>query len=151
MKEDKKEKKKEDENKKEEKKEEENKKEEEAKKEEDEKKKEEENIKEEEKKKEEKNIKEESKSKETNINEKWNKYLNEFKDSVKKKRLTEDQEKDLILYIRFNYLSHSELVKLTNETIMNEYKDLLLKALSMKLNYYEEEVTNDDNNKILSM
>ena len=124
MKEDEKEKKKEDENKKEEKKEEENKKEEEAKKEEEEKKKEEENIKEEEK-----NIKEESKSKETNnINEKWNKYLNEFKDSVKKKRLTEDQEKDLILCIRFNYLSHSELVKLTNETIMNEYKDLLLKA-----------------------
>jgi len=151
MKEDEKEKKKEDENKKEEKKEEENKKEEEAKKEEDEKKKEEENIKEEEKKKEEKNIKEESKSKETNINEKWNKYLNEFKDSVKKKRLTEDQEKDLILCIRFNYLSHSELVKLTNETIMNEYKDLLLKALSMKLNYYEEEVTNDDNNKIFNL
>ena len=34
---------------------------------------------------------------------------------------------------------------------MNEYKDLLLKALSMKLNYYEEEATNDDNNKILFM
>jgi len=33
---------------------------------------------------------------------------------------------------------------------MNEYKDLLLKALSMKLNYYEEEVTNDDNNKIFN-
>ena len=144
MKEDEKEKKKEDENKKEEKKEKENKKEEEAQK-------EEENINEEVKKKEEKNIKEESKSLETNINEKWNKYLNEFKDSVKKKRLTEDQEKDLILCIRFNYLSHSELVKLTNETIMNEYKDLLLKALSMKLNYYEEEVTNDDNNKIFNL
>ena len=131
--------KKEDENKKEERKEEENIKEEEKKKEEEEKKKEEENI------------KEESKNKENNIYEKWNKYLNEFKDSVKKKRLTEDQEKDLILCIRFNYLSHSELVKLTNEAIMNEYKDLLLKALSMKLNYYEEEATNDDNNKIFNL
>ena len=120
--------KKEEENIKEERKEEENIKKEEAKK-------EEENIKEEEKKKEEENIKEENKNKENNINEKWNKYLNEFKGIVKKKRLTEEQEKDLILCIRFNYLSHSELVKLTNETIMNEYKDLLLKALSMKLNY----------------
>ena len=34
---------------------------------------------------------------------------------------------------------------------MNEYKDLLLKALSMKLNYYEEEATNDDNNKIFNL
>ena len=33
---------------------------------------------------------------------------------------------------------------------MNEYKDLLLKALSMKLNYYEEEASNDDNNKIFN-
>ena len=102
-------------------------------------------MKEEEKMKEEENIKEENKKKDNNINEKWNKYLNKFKDNVKKKRLTEVQEKDLILCIRFNYLSHSELVKLTNEIIMNEYKDLLLKALSMKLNYYEEESTNDDN------
>ena len=83
-------------------------------------------------------------NKDNNINEKWNKYLNKFKDSIKKKRLTEEQEKDLILCIRFNYLSHSELVKLT-------YKDLLLKALSMKLNYYEEEATNDDNNKIFNL
>ena len=141
--------KKEDENKKEERKEKENIKEEETKK-------EEENIKEEETKKEEeeKMKEEENKSKDNkdnNINEKWNKYLNKFKDSIKKKRLTEEQEKDLILCIRFNYLSHSELVKLTNEIIMNEYKDLLLKALSMKLNYYEEEATNDDNNKIFNL
>jgi len=132
---------------------EENNKEEEKKKEDENKKeegKEEENIKEEEKKKEEENIKEENENKENNVNEKWNKYLNDFKDKVKKKRLTEEQEKDLILCIRFNYLSHSELVKLTNEAIMNEYKDLLLKALSMKLNYYEEEASNDDNNKIFN-
>ena len=49
--------------------------------------------------------------------------------------------------IRFNNLSHTELVRLTNELIMDEYKDLLLKSLSLKLNAYEE-MENNENKEI---
>ena len=103
----------------------------------------EEEKKEEEKKEEEK--KEGKENKENDVDEKWKNYLNEFKEKIKRKKLSKEQEKELILCIRFNSLSHTELVRLTNEPIMDEYKDLLLKALSMKLNSYEETPTSDDN------
>ena len=85
----------------------------------------------------------EKKEKENDVNEKWKKYLNELKDSVKKRELSKEEEKELILCIRFNFLIHTELVKLINEPIMNEYKDLLLNALSLKLNSYEETPNNE--------
>ena len=108
-------------------------------------KKEEEEKKDEEKKNDE--IQKEEK-KEINENEKWNNYLKELKKSNKKKKLTKEEEKELILCIRFNNLSHPELIRLTNESIMDEYKDLLLNALSMKLNNYEE--TQNADNKIFN-
>ena len=46
-------------------------------------------------------------------------------------------------YIRFSNLSHTELVRLTSESIMDDYKDLLLKTLSLKLNTYEEMENNE--------
>ncbi len=82
--------------------------------------------------------------------EKWRKYLYELKESNKRKKIDKEQEKELISCIRFNYLPHSELVKLTNEPIMNDYKDLLLQALSLKLYSYEENQSNDINNKLLN-
>ena len=108
----------------------------------------EEEKKEEKKEEEKKNDEEKEKEKDKNENdvyEKWKKYLNDLKDSVKKKKLSKDQEKELIACIKFDNLSHSELLRLTNEPIMNEYKDLLLKSLSSKLQSYEEGQNNDNN------
>ena len=92
----------------------------------------------------------EKKEEKNDVKEKWRKYLYELKESNKKKRIDKEQEKELISCIRFNYLPHSELVKLTNEPIMNDYKDLLLQALSLKLYSYEENQSNDINNKLLN-
>jgi len=102
---------------------------------EEEKKEENEEKKEEEKKEEEK--------KEDDPNEKWKKYLYELKDSIKRKKLSKEQEKELIMCIRFAYLPHNELVKLINEPLMNDFKDILLQALSLKLNSYEETQNNE--------
>ena len=71
--------------------------------------------------------------------------MNEFKECIRKKKLNKEEEKELILCIRYNSLSHTELVRLTNESIMDEYKDLLLKALSLKLNSYEGTQDIEDN------
>ena len=103
----------------------------------------------EEKKEEEK--KEEEKKEEDSEIEKWKKYLYELKDSTKRKKLSKEQEKELIMCIRFTFLPHAELVKLTNEPVMNDYKDILLQALSLKLNSYEETQNNGiETNKIFN-
>ena len=106
--------------------------------------------KEEEKEKEKEKEKQKEKEKEKNendVNEKWKNDLLKLKESVKKRKLTKEEEKELIMCIRFNNLSHTELVRLTNELIMDEYKDLLLKSLSLKLNAYEE-MENNENKEI---
>ena len=114
-------------------------------------KKEEENN--EEEKKEEEKKEEENKDeikKDEDENEKWKKYLYELKDATKRKKLTKEQEKELIMCIRFSYLPHHELNKLINEPVMNDFKDILLQALSLKLNSYEETQNIDNNNSIFN-
>ena len=107
-----------------------------------------ENINNEEEKKEENEEKKDEEKKEDEIkendaNEKWKKYLYELKDSIKRKKLSKEQEKELIMCIRFAYVPHNELVKLTNEPMMSDFKDILLQALSLKLNSYEENQNNE--------
>ena len=107
-----------------------------------------ENINNEEEKKEENQEKKDEEKKEDEIkendaNEKWKKYLYELKDSIKRKKLSKEQEKELIMCIRFAYIPHNELVKLTNEPMMSDFKDILLQALSLKLNSYEENQNNE--------
>ena len=43
----------------------------------------------------------------------------------------------MVYCIRFSFLSHSDLISLTNEPIMKDYKDLILQGLSARLNTYE--------------
>ena len=69
--------------------------------------------------------------------------MNNLRYSLKKVPLTKEQERDLILCIRFSYLSHPELTKLINDPIIGEYKDLLLQALSIRLKSYENTQEND--------
>ena len=83
---------------------------------------------------------------ENNENEKWKKYLYELKDSTKRKKLNNEQEKELIMCIRFAFLPHYELNKLINEPVMNDFKDILLQALSLKLNSYETQNIENNNN-----
>ena len=83
-------------------------------------------------------------------NEKWKKYLYELKDSTKRKKLSKEQEKELIMCIRFSYLPHTELTKLINEPVMSEFKDILLQALSLKLNSYEGTQNNLIDTKIFN-
>ena len=106
-----------------------------------------EEIKKEEEKEEEKEKEKQKEKNENDVNEKWKNDLLKLKESVKKRKLTKEEEKELIMCIRFNNLSHTELVRLTNELIMDEYKDLLLKSLSLKLNAYEE-MENNENKEI---
>ena len=104
----------------------------------------EEEKKEEEKKEEEKKEEKKEEKNENNINEKWKNDLNKLKETIKKKKLSKEQEKELIMCIRFNNISHNELVRLTNEPILDEYKDILLQALSSKLDIYEQQQKNDN-------
>ena len=67
----------------------------------------------------------------------WKKHLDELKKNCEIKRLTPEEEKMLVLCIRFSYLSHADLIGLTNEPIMENYKDLILQGLSARLNTYE--------------
>ena len=67
----------------------------------------------------------------------WKKHLEELEKKSKKKKLTKDEEKALVYCIRFSFLSHADLIALSNDPIMGDYKDLLLQGLSARLNSYE--------------
>ena len=67
----------------------------------------------------------------------WKKHMLEIEKNAKKKKLTPEEEKTLVYCIRFSFLSHSDLISLTNEPIMKDYKDLILQGLSARLNTYE--------------
>ena len=82
------------------------------------------------------NIQNEENNKE-NLYNNWKKHLEQLLKNSKKNRLSPEEEKMLILCIRFSYLSHADLIGLTNEPIMENYKDLILQGLSARLDSYE--------------
>ena len=63
--------------------------------------------------------------------------MEELEKNSKKKKLTKEEEKALVYCIRFSFLSHADLISLSNDPIMNDYKDLVLQGLSARLNTYE--------------
>ena len=67
----------------------------------------------------------------------WKKHLIEMEKKSIKKRLTPEEEKTLVYCIRFSFLSHADLISLTNEPLMKDYKDLIMQGLSVRLNTYE--------------
>ena len=82
------------------------------------------------------NIENEENNKENPYNN-WKKHLDKLEKNSKKKRLSPEEEKILVLCIRFSYLSHADLISLTNEPIMQNFKDLILQGLSARLDTYE--------------
>jgi hypothetical protein len=146
----------EEEKKEEEKKDEENPPPEEEKKEEE--KKDEENPPPEEEKKDEEKPPEEEKNKDNSIQEEqppklnvnkedllknWSNHIQELKNKLKKVNLTSEQERELILCIRFSFLSHQDLMMYTNDPIIGQYKELILQGLSIRLNTYEQTPENN--------
>ena len=80
---------------------------------------------------------ENNKNKEEDLYNNWKKHLNDLEKKIKKTKLTPEEEKMLVLCIRFSYLSHADLIALTNEPIMENFKDLILQGLSARLDTYE--------------
>ena len=67
----------------------------------------------------------------------------DIENSLKLYKLNNEQIRELILCIRFSYLSHKELISLNSVEEMNNHKDLILEGISLRLNPYE---FNDQNN-----
>lgn len=69
--------------------------------------------------------------------ENWNNKNISNKNKNIKKKLTSEEERNLIQAIRFSHLSHSDLISLSIDPILAQYKDLILLGLSFRLNAYE--------------
>ena len=67
----------------------------------------------------------------------WNTKTKESENKLLKMPLTKKEERNLIELIRFSQLSHSDLISLSIDPIMEENKDLILQGLSIRLNSYE--------------
>ena len=68
----------------------------------------------------------------------WKKHLEELEKKFQKKKLTKEEEKALVHCIRFSFLSHADLISLTNDPIMKDYKELSLQGLSARLNKFDK-------------
>ena len=73
--------------------------------------------------------------------------IHKIKEYLKKVKLTNDQEKELILCIRFGFLSHNDLLQYSTNEILKDSKDLILEGISIRLNPYES-VDNKNRYKI---
>ena len=67
--------------------------------------------------------------------EKWNSNGEKL---VKRSKLSETQKRELLQEVRFAFVEHSTLVGLSGHPIFKHFSDILLEALSAKLNRYEE-------------
>ena len=67
----------------------------------------------------------------------WKRHIEEIKNKLIKKRLTPEEERNLVSCIRLSFLSHSDLILLNNEPLMDNFKDLIMQGLSARLDTYE--------------
>jgi hypothetical protein len=51
--------------------------------------------------------------------------------------LTDDQKKNLLLALRFKFISHDKLMKESKNPLLEKFKDILMEGLSAKLKNYE--------------
>lgn len=79
--------------------------------------------------------------------DKYNNKIISINKKYEKRKLTLDEEKKLIESIRFSHLSHSDLISLSLDPIMSQYKELILLGLSFRLNAYENANKIDDLNQ----
>ena len=62
----------------------------------------------------------------------------ESEERMKLCALSDEQKKNMLLSLRYKYMSHPEILKATKLEIMAPFKDILLEALSVKLKSYED-------------
>ena len=67
----------------------------------------------------------------------WKNTITKLKSSLLKQPLTPEQERELILCIRFSFLSHGELLSYASHPLLFPHKDLVLEGLSVRLNKFE--------------
>ena len=67
----------------------------------------------------------------------WKTQIDEIKSSLVKQPITPEQERELILCIRFSFLTHSELLSYSSNPLLLSHKDLVLEGLSVRLNKFE--------------
>ena len=58
-------------------------------------------------------------------------------------RLTKEQKTELFRTIRYSYMSHEELIMLTQNTVFELAKDFILEGLSFRLNSFENAIKKD--------
>lgn len=64
----------------------------------------------------------------------WNSNSIEY---LKNFKLTSDDKRALLKKVRLSYVSHSYLIQVTREKILQEFTDLILEAMSLKLSKFE--------------
>ena len=67
----------------------------------------------------------------------WKTQITEIKSSLVKQPITPEQERELILCIRFSFLTHNELLSYSSNPLLLSHKDLVLEGLSVRLNKFE--------------
>jgi len=67
----------------------------------------------------------------------WKRHIEEIKNKLIKRRLTPEEERNLVSCIRLSFLSHSDLILLNNEPLLDNFKDLIMQGLSARLDTYE--------------
>ncbi|MGL4947847.1 MAG: BTB/POZ domain-containing protein, partial [Mycoplasma sp.] len=67
----------------------------------------------------------------------WKEHINKIQSTLKIMPLTPEQERELILCIRFSFWSHNDWIHYSTDPILSVHKDLLLEGLSVRLNTYE--------------
>jgi len=80
----------------------------------------------------------EAKEKELNFVEKSKKQLEDMRKKMIKSPLSASDERSLVEAIRFSFLTHSDLLSISLDEVMQNHKDLVLEGLSMRLHNYEK-------------
>ena len=60
---------------------------------------------------------------------------------LKNYKLSTDEKRDLLKKVRLSFVSHSYLIQVTREKILQEFTDLILEAMSLKLSKFENSNT----------
>jgi hypothetical protein len=60
---------------------------------------------------------------------------------LKNYKLSVDEKRDLLKKVRLSFVSHSYLIQVTREKILQEFTDLILEAMSLKLSKFENSNT----------
>lgn len=82
------------------------------------------------------------------VEKEWTNTLNNIKSKFTIKALNTQEKRSLIEAIRFSHMSHVEIIEASKNPVMIQHQDLILEALSARLENYENIL---DDNKLLKL